>query len=275
MPEEKYDDQIVELLNKGFMDDPVSTQLWPDPATRELGHRAMFYAHLANQRRQTTSSPSSSSSSPVTSTFINAVIEDDVNEDSIGIVRAASIWTTPEGPKASLNSFYYGFKYLGLLETLKWTKHFLRDFHQVVEEVFDEIIRIRKNKRKSKEKAIESGDGGSEDEGGASEGDKDGSGDGGIVDCGTADGGVADGDGEGQILGFPDFIAADPQIRGQGYGADVMRDGLRRCKEAGATVYIISSNAKNLTFYQKFGFSVHVEKMFKDVPIFGLAPAEI
>ena len=101
------------------------------------------------------------------------------------------------------------------METLKWTKHFLRDFHQVVEEVFDEIIRIRKNKRKSKEKAIGSGDGGSEDEGGASEGDKDESGDGGIVDCGTADGGVADGDGEGQILGFPDFIAADPQIRGE------------------------------------------------------------
>jgi len=301
LPDERYDDQIVELLNKGFMEDPVSGQLWPDPAMRVLGHRAMFYAHLANQRLQNTSS--TSTSPQISATFVNAVIEDD-DTDSIGVVRAASIWTTPEGPKATLNSLYYGFKYLGLIETMKWAKFFLYDFHQVVDAIFDEITQIRRKKRKNKQKLKEAEDRGSANEvGGGREGGRGvcvladgggvvrggGSSDGAVGDGGEAAGGGGDSGGgdraetergggdvgeEELSLAFPDFIAADAQIRGQGYGADVMSDGLQRCKQAGKTVYILSSNAKNLTFYKKLGFSVYVEKMFIDVPLFGLAPSE-
>ena len=50
-----------------------------------------------------------------------------------------------------------------------------------------------------------------------------------------------------------------------------MRDALRRVKEAGKTVFILSSNAKNLRFYHKHGFNVHVKAKFGDVDIFGLA----
>merc|ERR1719369_1701301 len=121
----------------------------------------MFSAHLANQRLQnsTTSSSSSSSSSPSspTATFVNAVIDDDVEEGATGTVRAVSIWTTPESAKATLNNFYYGFKYLGFFETLKWAKHFLRDFHQVCGDIFDEITQIRRDRRKNR-KVIGGGD---------------------------------------------------------------------------------------------------------------------
>ena len=51
----------------------------------------------------------------------------------------------------------------------------------------------------------------------------------------------------------------------------MLQDGLRRMKEAGKTVFIISSNPKNLTFYQKHGFHVHVKAKFRNADLFGLA----
>ena len=105
-----------------------------------------------------------------------------------GSVRAASIWTTPEGPKATLNNFYYGFKYLGFFETIKWAKHFLHDFHGLVGEMFDEIIEMRKKRRRGSES------------GRAGDGDDDDS--------------TKHGDGSDDWLAFPDFIGADVVSRG-------------------------------------------------------------
>ena len=106
---------------------------------------------------------------------------------SPGTVRAASIWTTPEGPKATFNYLYYGWKYLGVWETAKWAKNFLREFHDVVGKVFEDLI----------EKCGQQGTGGGS--GGGGDG-----------------GGVGDGAGlPDDWLAFPDFIGADSQIRGE------------------------------------------------------------
>ena len=59
--------------------------------------------------------------------------------------------------------------------------------------------------------------------------------------------------------------------QGQGYGTDVMTDALERLKKAGKTVFILSSNAKNLRFYNKHGFHVMVQSKFRDATLYGLA----
>ena len=95
---------------------------------------------------------------------------------------------------------------------MKWAKHFLRDFHQVVEEIFDEIKRIRRDKRRDKKTKIGGGD---TSEGAASSiavgfGENDVEGGASIAAVG-AEGDVNE---EEECLAFPDFIAADSQIRG-------------------------------------------------------------
>lgn len=41
-----------------------------------------------------------------------------------------------------------------------------------------------------------------------------------------------------------------------GIGHDLMLPAMRRIEEEGAAAYIESSNSKNLSFYQRFGFEV-------------------
>ena len=120
-----------------------------------------------------------------------------------GTVRAVSIWTTPEGPKATLNYLYYGWKYLGVWETGKYAKAFLRDFHDVVARVFDQLI--EKFGQKKKDSIGGSGSGGAS--GGSGAGDS-GSGDGSDANKIKED---AD---EDNCIAFPDFIGADSKIRG-------------------------------------------------------------
>ena len=69
------------------------------------------------------------------------------------------------------------------------------------------------------------------------------------------------------------YQTRSPFYSGQGYGSDVMEDGLRRAKEAGKTVFILSTNVKNHRFYQKHGFQIMAEAMYKQVKLYGLAPS--
>ncbi len=52
------------------------------------------------------------------------------------------------------------------------------------------------------------------------------------------------------------MIGSDPQVRGGGYGAALMRSRLERCDAEGAPAYLESSNPDNLPYYLRFGFEV-------------------
>ncbi|MEU6180172.1 GNAT family N-acetyltransferase [Streptomyces coeruleorubidus] len=54
-------------------------------------------------------------------------------------------------------------------------------------------------------------------------------------------------------------IGADPAARGQGHGAALLRSGLAKADAAGLPVYLESSKASNLPFYEHFGFTVRAE----------------
>ncbi|MBW2269302.1 MAG: GNAT family N-acetyltransferase [Deltaproteobacteria bacterium] len=51
-------------------------------------------------------------------------------------------------------------------------------------------------------------------------------------------------------------IAVRRQHQGEGIGHELMVPTMRRIDEEGASAYIESSNAKNLSFYRRFGFEV-------------------
>ncbi|KAA6212385.1 N-acetyltransferase [Streptomyces albofaciens JCM 4342] len=51
-------------------------------------------------------------------------------------------------------------------------------------------------------------------------------------------------------------IGADPATQGQGHGAALLRSGLAKADAAGLPVYLESSKAANLPFYEHFGFTV-------------------
>jgi GNAT superfamily N-acetyltransferase len=51
-------------------------------------------------------------------------------------------------------------------------------------------------------------------------------------------------------------IAVRRQHQGKGIGHDLMLPTIQRIDDEGASAYIESSNRKNLTFYQRFGFEI-------------------
>ena len=51
-------------------------------------------------------------------------------------------------------------------------------------------------------------------------------------------------------------IAVDPYRFGQGIGMSLMRYGLERCDQEGLPAYLESSNPRNITLYQRFGFEI-------------------
>lgn len=55
------------------------------------------------------------------------------------------------------------------------------------------------------------------------------------------------------------LIGADPAAQGQGQGAALLRSGLAKADTAGLPVYLESSKASNLPFYEHFGFTVREE----------------
>jgi ribosomal protein S18 acetylase RimI-like enzyme len=52
------------------------------------------------------------------------------------------------------------------------------------------------------------------------------------------------------------LIAADPHWIGQGLGALLMKHALRRCDAQGIAAYLESSNARNISLYERHGFKI-------------------
>jgi GNAT superfamily N-acetyltransferase len=52
------------------------------------------------------------------------------------------------------------------------------------------------------------------------------------------------------------MIGSDPEVRGGGYGAALMRSRLDRCDAEYAPAYLESSNPDNIPYYLRFGFEV-------------------
>ncbi|WP_052261416.1 GNAT family N-acetyltransferase [Ruegeria sp. ANG-S4] len=50
------------------------------------------------------------------------------------------------------------------------------------------------------------------------------------------------------------MIAADPRFLGLGHGAAILKHALRTCDETETLVYLESSNARNISLYERFGF---------------------
>ncbi|WP_347313035.1 GNAT family N-acetyltransferase [Defluviimonas sp. SAOS-178_SWC] len=55
------------------------------------------------------------------------------------------------------------------------------------------------------------------------------------------------------------LIAVDPAHRGRGLGARLLEHGLAACDRDGLPVYLESTNARNLTVYQRHGFELLAE----------------
>lgn len=51
-------------------------------------------------------------------------------------------------------------------------------------------------------------------------------------------------------------IGSDPEVRGGGFGAALMRSRLDRCDAEFAPAYLESSNPDNIGYYERFGFEV-------------------
>jgi ribosomal protein S18 acetylase RimI-like enzyme len=62
-------------------------------------------------------------------------------------------------------------------------------------------------------------------------------------------------------------IAADPACQGQGLGSALMKHALTRCDSEGLPAYLESSNDRNVSLYQKFGFEVMGEIQHGTSPI--------
>lgn len=60
------------------------------------------------------------------------------------------------------------------------------------------------------------------------------------------------------------MIGSDPDVRGSGFGAALMRTRLDRCDAEGAPAYLESSNADNVPYYHRFGFDVTGEIVVPD-----------
>lgn len=52
------------------------------------------------------------------------------------------------------------------------------------------------------------------------------------------------------------MIGVDPHRQGQGLGASLIKEGLRRCDEQGLPAYLESSSPKNVPLYERHGFEV-------------------
>lgn len=52
------------------------------------------------------------------------------------------------------------------------------------------------------------------------------------------------------------LIAADPNWTGQGLGTLLMKHALRRCDQDGIAAYLESSNPRNISLYERHGFSI-------------------
>lgn len=63
-----------------------------------------------------------------------------------------------------------------------------------------------------------------------------------------------------------ELVAVDPAAQGRGVGAALMRFGLARCDQTGLPSFLVSSNAANLSFYQRLGFEQAAEIQTPGLP---------
>jgi ribosomal protein S18 acetylase RimI-like enzyme len=62
------------------------------------------------------------------------------------------------------------------------------------------------------------------------------------------------------------LLGVDPAYQGQGRGAALLTQGLKRCDESGRPSYLESSNVRNLPLYERHGFEVIEEIRNGDAP---------
>jgi GNAT superfamily N-acetyltransferase len=60
------------------------------------------------------------------------------------------------------------------------------------------------------------------------------------------------------------IIGSDPEVRGRGFGQELMRSRLDRCDAEHVPAYLESSNPVNVPYYQRFGFEVTGEIVLPD-----------
>lgn len=63
------------------------------------------------------------------------------------------------------------------------------------------------------------------------------------------------------------MIAADPGHQGKGLGSALMKHATRICDEQGLPAYLESTNARNVSLYQRYGFEVVGEIQHGSSPI--------
>ena len=63
------------------------------------------------------------------------------------------------------------------------------------------------------------------------------------------------------------LIAADPAHTGQGLGAALMRHALAKVDADGLPAYLESSNPRNISLYQRYGFEVMGEIQAGSSPV--------
>ncbi|MEM6709452.1 MAG: GNAT family N-acetyltransferase [Pseudomonadota bacterium] len=61
-------------------------------------------------------------------------------------------------------------------------------------------------------------------------------------------------------------IGVDPVARGQGVGAALMKTALRAIDESRAPAFLESSNPRNVSLYERFGFEVIAELQYGNAP---------
>ncbi len=63
------------------------------------------------------------------------------------------------------------------------------------------------------------------------------------------------------------LIAVDPAHQGAGFGAELMKHALKRCDDDGLPSYLESTNPRNISLYERFGFEIMGEIQFGSSPV--------
>jgi GNAT superfamily N-acetyltransferase len=64
------------------------------------------------------------------------------------------------------------------------------------------------------------------------------------------------------------MIAVDAYQQGQGFGSILMKHAINRCDEDGKMAYLESSNPRNISIYERYGFEVVGEVKVGGCPVF-------
>lgn len=63
-----------------------------------------------------------------------------------------------------------------------------------------------------------------------------------------------------------ELIAVDPRAQGKGIGRDLMDFHLSVCDRQELPAFLVSSNVRNLAFYERLGFERHADVKVSDMP---------